>query len=92
MIPTAWIIHVNWLAIFTGIVHLAVAVDFLWIRTEQWPFLKTSDGPIVTAHSRIAYEELMVSLMVHIHADLYLYRASRYKSSMRLLYRLDIIH
>lgn len=92
MVPTARVIYVDWLAILSGIVHLTIRMDFFRTCTAQWPLLKTSYGTIITAHGRVTNEELMVALMVHIHADLNLHSASCNVGSMRLLYRLYVVH
>jgi len=91
VVPAPRVIWVDRLAVFPWIVDLAIVVQLFRPHPHQWPLLKAFHGACVVTDWAVAYEELMVAHVVHVHAHFKLHHLARCICSLRLLHETHII-
>jgi len=84
VIPSARVVWVNGLTILPRIVRHAIIIELLGLYPHERKLLKASHRPIVAVDSSVADEELMVALVVHVHAHLELDNTAGNVDAVRL--------
>lgn len=85
VIPAPWIVRIDWLAILALVVGDTITVDLLRGHAHQRPLLQASYCTVLTVDGVVAYEEFVVALVVHVHANVKLNHAARHKDTVRIL-------
>merc|ERR1719343_1991437 len=92
MVPAAWVIRIYGLTIFAGVVDRTCEPELFGRCPHEGPLLQACHiCSSVGVDWAVAYEELVVPLMVHIHAYLKLYYTASCVSPLGVLHRGVII-
>lgn len=86
VVPTAREVRIDRLAILACVVRHAIAVDLFGRHAHQGPLLQARHSARVVADGLVANEELVVALVVHIHAHLELHDAPGHVCPLRRLH------
>mmetsp|Transcript_58934 Transcript_58934/g.126657 ORF Transcript_58934/g.126657 Transcript_58934/m.126657 type:complete len:300 (-) Transcript_58934:83-982(-) len=91
VIPTARVVWVDGLTVFPRIIRHTVIMELRGWNTHERKLLEASHSPIVAVNCAVADEELMMALMVHVHAHLELHNTASGVGAVWLSNRAHII-